>query len=247
MKRTTCDHLWQLWMWMKQRSKLLTVVTCGIALELVNPLGSHFATANSVSSQMYAQGLPISLPTQSLTLAQLQNATYQIPLLGKITLVNGVYQSQGQPSVSVALSKKYVIGNLNQDGVSDAVTVLRVTEPNRKPTYYLAAIVNQNGQPNNVDTVSIGQGFKVKSLLVNGPQITVTLLKYGPRDAPCCPSAEMSQSYRFNTGSDELIATSFALQTPNPGGLPVSDISLPINAQINNNIPGSPYATEIEF
>lgn len=145
------------------------------------------------------------------------------------------------------MSRKYIVGNFDQGNTTDAVTVLRVTEQRQKSTFYLALITNQNGQPTNVDTISIGQGFGVKSLSLNGQQIMVKLLKYEPRDAPCCPSAEISQSYWFNPTSNELISTSFSMQNPNPGVAPIRDVGIPINAQIGNNLPYSPAAVEIEF
>ncbi len=230
------------------RSQLFPMLALNLGLGLtVNGIGVAPATAQSFSSVLHAQATLITSQTPSLTLSQLQNATYQIPLLGKVTLSNGVYQSQTQPAVEVRMSKKFVIGDLNQDQAMDAVTVLRVTEAGRKPTYYLAAIANQNGQPNNVDTLSIGQGFGVKSLSLKGQQVAVTLVKYGPRDAPCCPSDAVSQSYWFNPGAGELIATSFNAQSPNPGGVPVRTVADTIDPEINNNIPGSPAAAAIEF
>lgn len=230
------------------RSQLLPMLALNFGLGLtINSIGVAPATAQSVSSTLHAQAPSASSLAPSFTLSQLQNATYQIPLLGKVTLNNGVYQSQSQPAVEVRMSKKFVIGDLNQDNALDAVTVLRVTEPGRKATYYLAAIANQNGQPNNVDTLAIGQGFGVKSLSLKGQQITVTLVKYGPRDAPCCPSDAVSQSYWYNAGAGELVATSFNAQSPNPGGVPVRVVADPLNPEINNNIPGAPAAVGIEF
>ncbi len=214
---------------------------------MLNGLGSAPATAYPVPSQLHAQASPARSLQPSLTLSQLQNATYQIPLLGKVTLVNGIYQSQTQPAVEVRMSKRFAIGDVNQDGALDAVTVLRVTESGRKPIYYLAAIANQNGQPSNVDTIAIGQGFGVKSLSLKGPQVTVSLVKYGSRDAPCCPSDVVSQSYLFNAGAGEFVATSFDARIPNAGSVPVRVVNDPINVEINNNIPGSPAAVGIEF
>jgi len=230
------------------RSHLLPLLALNFGVGLVvMGAGVDPVTAQSPFSTLQAQANLLQPQGNSLTLSQLQNATYQIPLLGKVTLNNGVYQSQSQDPVEVRMSKRFVIGDMNQDGALDAVTVLRVTEPGRKPTYYLAAIANQNGQPNNVDTMSIGQGFGVKSLSMNGSQVTVTLVKYGPRDAPCCPSDAVTQNYMFNAGAGEWIATSFNARNPNPGGVPVRVINNPLNAEINNNIPGSPAATAIEF
>ncbi|MBE9224547.1 hypothetical protein IQ264_03550 [Phormidium sp. LEGE 05292] len=251
MNRTTGNQLWKCWKLVRQRSWLITLVAiasaCGLAHNgiglklIVNLLG------DPVVAQPNIQQTPVNSPTKSLTLSQLQNATYQVPLLGNVTLVNGTYQSQTQPNVVVTMSKKFAIGNLNQDGTTDAVTVLRVTESGRKPTFYLAAIVSQNGQPNNVDTLSLGQGFGVKSLSLKGQQITVKLLKYRPNDAPCCPSDEVSQSYWFNTSSGELIATSFNIQNPNPDELSVRDVG--INTQINqiNDLTNSPGANAVEI
>lgn len=230
------------------RSQGLAIIVLNLGLGLtITSVGDVPAIAQLGSSELQAPASPANSLMPSLTLSQLQNATYQIPLLGKVALNQGVYQSQSQPTVEVKMSKRFVIGDVNQDNAIDAVTVLRVTEPGRKPTFYLAAIANQNGQPNNIDTISIGQGFGVKSLSLKGQQITVTLLKYGPRDAPCCPSDQISQSYWFNSGSGELIATSFNAQNPNPGGLPVRAIANPINAEINNNLSDAPAAVAIEF
>lgn len=232
---------------MKSQLLRISVINVGFAL-IASLSGNTPAIANPDSAQFHAQLTPVNSLASSLTLAQLQNATYQIPLLGKVTLNNGTYQSQTQPTVVVTMSKKFVTGNFNQDSATDAMTVLRVTEAGRKPTFYLAAVANQNGQPNNVDTISLGQGFGVKSVTLKGSQVTVRLLKYSPSDAPCCPSDEISQTYWFNPSSGELLATSFSLQDPNPRGIPVQDVPNPtINSEINNNLPDSPSTAEIQF
>jgi hypothetical protein len=227
------------------KANLAAVLVIGSGLG-VCPVFSKLpaALAQSGASQL----APLTTKQQQpLTLNQVRNATFQIPLLGQVTLTNGTYRAPG--NVVVTMSQQMATGDVNQDGVADAVTVLRVTEANRKPTFYLAAVVNQAGKPVNVATVSLAQGFAVKSLAMKNRQVTVKLLKYAPNDAPCCPSQLISQSYLFNTTSGELLATSMGVQNPNQQGRVVEDVSAPsINTQINSGTFEAPESEmEVQF
>lgn len=92
MSRGTSRYLWKNWRLLGQRSPLITVVIFSILFELVSQcLGNPSATASPIADQLQAQAASANSLSTPLTLAQLQNLTYQVPILGSVTLVNGSY------------------------------------------------------------------------------------------------------------------------------------------------------------
>lgn len=216
--------------------RVLLTISLGLSLAFSSNIDKLKAT-DAILAQT-------SSGAKSLTVEILENATYQLPSYGQITLRNGVSQSQTTPSLSVKMSNKIALGDFNRDGVADAATILKVTQGTAKPSFYLAVVVEQNGVANNVDTILLGQATVVKTLSIKqGAIVTVKMLKYAPNDAPCCPSTEFTQSYRLNPTAGKLIPTSINVRNPNPNRLEVRDVPAPY---VGDNLPSQPPEGEIE-
>ena len=152
----------------------------------------------------------------TLTSDDLKNGKYQSEFAasGTVELHDGIYKEKIVPGSStelmVTLSDKMAFGDLNGDGKEDAAVIL-VTDPGGSGTFlYLAAVINQNGSPNNVASQLLGDRVKVKSLSIRSGEITVEVIKHGPGDPLCCPTLETTQDYRLQ-GNKLVVAPSRAL------------------------------------
>ncbi len=184
--------------------------------------------------------------TGALTSESLKNATYQIPDLGQVTLTNGTYQASSDQSLSVTLSDVSALGDLSGEGSQDAAAILVVNRGESAASIYLAAVVDREGNPDNADTILLGNGVKVKTVSIEGGLINVDLLKHKPTDPICCPTDEIIQSYRLNPNTNELIAVSLNEEQTEPGKTEVEDVPAP-NTGGGGNLPQQPPEGEIEI
>jgi hypothetical protein len=145
-----------------------------------------------------------------LTLEQLRNAEYQLPLLGDedtpIRLVDGmetlVYGEGATERVHVGLvDDRVAYGDLDGDGISDAVVAAFVNSGGSGTFIYLIAVLDRDGAPVQAAHVLLGDRVQPQSLAINGGVILVEALAHGPDDPLCCPSVIDTRAYvlRGNT------------------------------------------------
>ena len=147
-----------------------------------------------------------------LSATALENAEYQSIYTETITLQDGVYE--GAPFVEGGAARPRVelieplirLGDLNGDGVDDAVVVLVENSGGSGVFNYLAAVVDDAGEPSNVSTTLIGDRTQIKALQIVDGQIVLDIVTQGPDDAQCCPSLLVHQLYALE--NDELVQVS---------------------------------------
>ncbi len=175
-----------------------------------------------------------------LTVEILRNAEYQwvdwstelAPLPGgKVKLTDGRFMTDfGEyPLYHVELIDPVAFSDLNGDGIDDAVVFLMANGRGGNSTgVYLAALVNEQGQPRHVASLYLGDARGgPESLEVEDGHIVVRKWAYGPDDARCCPSEK--ETFVFRLAGDAL---SF-IDSPEPvrAGL---GLSVPEPAKIRN-------------
>jgi hypothetical protein len=149
---------------------------------------------------------------EGLSPQNLANATYQGIYEQPVTLVDGVYE--GEPFVEGGASRPTVIlidtpiayGDINGEGQEDAAVLLAENSGGSGTFVYLAAVVNQDGQPVNVATTLLGDRVQVESLKIENDQIVVEMVQAGPDDPMCCPSQRAVKTYELQ--GDQLVETS---------------------------------------
>lgn len=137
------------------------------------------------------------IPTEPLTSFLLRNATYQGIYDEPVTLEAGRYE--GEPFVPGGVSRPSVtfidelqaFGDLNGDGRDDAAVLLVENSGGSGVFVYLAAVLDEQGFPNNVATTLLGDRSQVLGLNIENGQIVVEYLTQGPDDPFCCPSLLM--------------------------------------------------------
>ncbi len=120
---------------------------------------------------------------------------------GHARLSDGIYKEKfnpDSPTEIVIRSDLIVMGDLDGDGVADAA-VLLISNPGQSGTFYdLAAVINDRGIPRHIDTVHLGDRVKVKSISIQSGTIRVEMLAHGPKDPLCCPTVEVTRTYKLD-------------------------------------------------
>jgi heat shock protein HslJ len=127
---------------------------------------------------------------------------------GVAPLANGEHREQAAPGSAtetvVQLTGDVAYGQL--DG-QDAAAVILVTDPGGSGTFYdLAVVVEQEGQPVNLDTAFLGDRAQINSLSIADNEIVVDMITHGPDDPMCCPTQNVVQTYALE--GEELVQTS---------------------------------------
>ena len=157
-----------------------------------------------VSMRIAGENTPnntVAVPSFSIT--TLDNSAYRVDKT-VIKLHNGEYiktsgiKDNSQPPYDFRVELiTAASGDLNNDGISDAAVVLAGDGGGSGAFYYLAAIVNQDGEPLNVDTVLIGNSVDIKSIKITSGTIALDLLIHGFGDPMCCPAKKSHYEYKL--------------------------------------------------
>lgn len=163
-----------------------------------------------------------TLPPALLTLAELENATYSGIYEQPVTLSEGFYEGEPfspdsplRPAVSI-ISNGVRFGDLDGDGVEDAGVFLVENSGGSGSFIYVAAQLNQAGQPVEAGTVLVGDRIQIKSAAIENGQVVLEIVTQGPEDAQCCPSLKVRKTYALlagrlaETGSENLGSISAA-------------------------------------
>lgn len=155
------------------------------------------ATSSPSPTQKTAESKP------PLTVEKLKNAEYFFLAKGPIKLTNGEYKDEVTQR-TYTLSDVVAYGDINQDGIKDAVTALKVAIPSTGTFSYLVAVVNDAGLPRNVSTEFMGPEVKVKNLKINSDySIGADLGQYQAGDPECCPSVEIQRNYKLRLDQNQ--------------------------------------------
>jgi uncharacterized lipoprotein NlpE involved in copper resistance len=192
-----------------------------------------------------------------IALADLQNGVYQGVYDQPVQLAGGRYE--GKPFVEGGSSRPTVVlaahtfGDLNGDGATDAAVALVENSGGSGSFWYLAALVNEDGQLVNTATQLLGDRWQVREMSVLGGLVHLDVVTHGPDDPMCCPTLEMSFAYALR--GNLLMETSPRAQGMYKGFLPAAtccgrDLTLYLNADSSANLHtdylnGQPAVVEI--
>jgi heat shock protein HslJ len=147
----------------------------------------------------WAQGAP--------TLEELRNATYaglDVPT-GTVTLRDGHWEQRPEPArpprvvIDVARDLR-LVGDLDGDGVDEAVVVLSRQSGGSGSVSYLAVVKRQAGTLQNVATTALGDRVQIRSARIEGGRVLVSAVRAGPQDAACCPGELVDLGWTLNAG-----------------------------------------------
>ncbi len=193
----------------------LVALACSITSSPASPAGPSPAPVIQASSITPA---PTSRP--SLTADQLKNAQYQLVFQNShktIQLTNGVYQNGSDPAspdyADVTLVQQMAFGDLNGDGIGDAVVLLAENYGGTGVFVSVVAMINQNGKPVQAAAEMLDDRPMINSISIKDGQIFLDATIHGPNDPGCCAAQPVKQVYRFVGG--KLVFTSISMKTAN--------------------------------
>ena len=175
------------------RNKISTLLAIALLVSLIVSACGPMAAAPTAT--------PTAIPP--LTLNTLKNAEYQseFPKSKKARLTDGKYEEEIVPGSAsklvIVIYPTYALGDLNGDGVNDAAVVLAANMGGSGTFVHLAAVVNQNGTPQHVASVSLGDRVKIEAMAIKAGVITVDVVTHGPQDPLCCPTQKATKSFRL--------------------------------------------------
>ena len=182
--------------------------------------------AASLPARAQEEGAP---PTEReprpLSLEQLQNAQFHLPLLGDektpIRFHGGrgsiKYGDGATEQVHAGLVGDLVaFGDLDGDQVADAAVVIFI-DPGGSGTFiHMLAMQNREGAPVQAGREFLGDRVRVQSLTISGGRIFVTMLAHGPDDGLCCPSTGISRAFTLQ-GRRLVPSQLLVIESPLPG------------------------------
>jgi hypothetical protein len=142
----------------------------------------------------------------ALSLDILRNGTYRSPDWGEFKLSDGIYYrtpptSQESPDTYTTRMLDIVLyGDLNGDGLEDAVVFLATQNGGTGHFVEMAAVLNLNGSLSNISTLYLGDRVIVESGAVQDGLITLNMRVQGPNDGACCPSQIALWNFRLESG-----------------------------------------------
>jgi len=186
------------------------------------------ATAeNSVSeagAPIQVQSMEGSNPTLSLDI--LQNSIYRSPEWGEFQLSNGIYYRT--PPEPLGLPEAYttrlwgpvLYGDINVDGIEDAVVFLLTQNGGTGKFVEMAAVLNQNGSAYNASTISLGDrvGVEADSTKVENGTIVLNMRVHGPTEPMA--SASQAEIWEFRLENGQLVPISSSASVPEVAILP---------------------------
>lgn len=166
---------------------------------------------------------PTLTPTPAyapLSAIDVLNAEYMLLDFGgnlrTIRLNDGTYQSGNDPTRpdfwSVRLGEMMAFGDLNGDGLGDAVATIAENYGGTGVFVNLVALLNENGLPRHVASYFIDDRPILETLTLQDGTIHLAATIHGPNDPGCCPTQPVTRDLRLVNNNLMLIrATS---QTP---------------------------------
>jgi heat shock protein HslJ len=149
---------------------------------------------------------PATAESSTLTVEALRNATYSGIYDEPITLTDGRYEGKpfvegdpARPTVET-IDGAELFGDLNGDGVDDAVVFLLERGGGSGAFTYVAAQLNQDGKPVDAGAVRIEDRIGVKSAAIEDGQVALDIITQGPGDVACCGTHKAHKTYTLQDG-----------------------------------------------
>jgi hypothetical protein len=143
--------------------------------------------------------------TPGFDLQQLGNMAYQLDIVdqalpdsdGSITLSEGHFERPYPDSASgvVVDLVDHALGDLNADGIEDAVALLAINTGGSGTFINLAAVIQETGVVSHTATLFLGDRVRVESLNIEDGALEVQMIAHASDDPQCCPSQQVTQTY----------------------------------------------------
>ena len=160
------------------------------------------------------------------TAFELAHATYSGIMNEPVTLTGGRWEGEpyvegGASCPTVGLVDHFTLtGDLDGDGLDEAVTLLWESSGGSGNRLFLAAVASGDGVITNLSTALIGDRVQIRSGAIDAGRITLDIVRAGPEDAACCPTEKALATWALSGDGLSQIAdeTIGALSLDDLGG-----------------------------
>lgn len=206
--------------------RIITLVFLTLLLTACIPLGGQdvLPTLTPIMPTipfLVATAQPTAIPSTpapqfELSEALLRNMTYQSPYFNiPVTLQDGQYRlSNDAGTQTVDLLSHIAFGDLNGDGLNDAVVLLAENGGGSGTFVSLVAILNQNGQAVQAGSILVDDRPVINSLSISNRQIVLDGVIHSLSDTMTSPTIPALQIYLL----DETGLQRVSLTSPTPSG-----------------------------
>ena len=138
-----------------------------------------------------------------LGLELLMNGVYTSVDWGEYRLTDGIYyrtpptSQESRESYTSRMMDPLIYGDINADGVEDAVVFLVTKNGGTGGLVEMATVINLDGNPMNVATLSLGDRVAVEGGAILNGVISLQMRVHGPNDGLCCPSQSAELNYKI--------------------------------------------------
>lgn len=153
---------------------------------------------------------PTELPSATLlpTLSEdsLKNGSYLVPQYQKtVKLVDGKYAGgSGADALSANLLPQLAFGDLNQDGLQDAVVLIAENGGGSGVFVSLVVVFNQNGAPLQGGAVWIDDRPRINAISIQDGKVFLDAVIHGAGDAMVSPTLAVKEVFETNGSLLEL-------------------------------------------
>ena len=196
---------------------------------------------------------PSATPLPQFDVALLKNGTYQVPQFQKtVTLVDGKYAGgSGADALSVNLLPQMAFGDLNEDGLQDAVVLVAENGGGSGVFVSLVVVFNQNGAPLQGGAVLIDDRPKIDGISIQEGKIILDAVIHGAGDAMVNPTLTVKEFFETNGNLLDLAR----FESTNAGGAARSiQIDSPQNGsevsgsvQVKGSMPIAPFENNLGY
>lgn len=162
-----------------------------------------------------AAAVPAASPTRvpAPTWDEMAAGTYRTLREGEaLTLAAGVWE--GAPAAPGAASRPraellrglHATGDLDGDGADEAVGVVLVSGGGSGTDVSLVAVRRAGGRVEDVARAPLGDRVQLKAARIEGGQLVAEVVRHGPDDPQCCPTARARVGWTLTAGAFREVA-----------------------------------------
>ena len=177
---------------------------------------------------------PESMATQRLTLEQLRNAEYRLPLIGEAD--TAIQLEDGEGSIAYgegATERDYAgidgdtvaFGDLDGDGIADAAVVLFTSGGGSGTFKHLVAVLDRDGDPVQAARAYLGDRVPVRSLTITSGRIVAETVTHRSGDGLCCPTLAITRDFALR-GGELAERQALVIESPLPGETVASGVEV---------------------
>jgi hypothetical protein len=139
--------------------------------------GGQAQTAAGDSAERAGVPATAAAKGPALSMGSLRNAEYALSRLGDRFRLQAGTLRRTPPDVQretfIRLLEPAFFGDLNGDGLKDAVVLLGVSEAGKNQVRYLVAVLNNGGRPEFAAVQPLGEHFQLRSISIQAGEITL--------------------------------------------------------------------------